>query len=206
MGFGTRDSATYFGTFEGSFTRKCREGDEGAVARTKKSGEVVYEQRYDYVEGKIVDIKKDTFEWQGKKVRQLKIHLMDSDGTYVLSFPIDSSAALSFYAQAENINLKDSVRVFIMLSDDRQRLLFHQPTAKSATEKGFVRSLYNKENPSPQWEKMTVNGETVWDKTESLNFFWNKIENNVLPSLLEVAMEAPTEIPTKVPSGDDLPF
>ena len=50
---------TYVNVTGGKFTVKAKEGDEGAVKRTKKTGEDVWEKQYEKVSGTITNFVKE---------------------------------------------------------------------------------------------------------------------------------------------------
>ena len=84
----TRTANTYYwGIFNGKFSRKAKEGDEGAHQRTNKKNTIVWEFYVDTLEGKLVDMHITDSDYG----QQLNVEITPQQGfKYIINIPVAS--------------------------------------------------------------------------------------------------------------------
>ncbi len=180
---------------------------------------------FDELSGLISDIGIRTDTYEGQKVTKIYL-IMDSDGeAYNLSFNIDGSYASTFMSFIKNADITREltlVPVLKMETKDGQEVKRLSLLIKQDND--YIKAYYTKDNPRglPQMVKLTLNGKTVWDRTEVILFFQEIINNELRPIVKQTVIvnEAPTpktitsdssevaerEVVTVDDDADDLPF
>ncbi|MBK9580205.1 MAG: hypothetical protein IPO40_24335 [Fibrobacteres bacterium] len=97
----------------GRLTIKSDQGDPEAKPRTYKDSKTnqdvtVYEQRYQYITGKVVGVEVDT---TGEYGSQLKIVLRDGETDYTLPVPLNKSWGTKVAEAMPNIKLDEDVTI-----------------------------------------------------------------------------------------------
>lgn len=97
----------------GRLTIKSDQGDPEAKPRTYKDSKTnqdvtVYEQRYQYITGKVVGVDVDT---TGEYGSQLKIVLRDGDTDYTLPVPLNKSWGTKVAEAMPNVKLDEDVTI-----------------------------------------------------------------------------------------------
>lgn len=97
----------------GRLTIKSDQGDPEAKPRTYKDSKTnqdvtVYEQRYQYITGKVVGVEVDT---TGEYGSQLKIVLRDGETDYTLPVPLNKSWGTKVAEAMPNVNLDEDVTI-----------------------------------------------------------------------------------------------
>lgn len=97
----------------GRLTIKSDQGDPEAKPRTYKDSKTnqdvtVYEQRYQYITGKVVGVEVDT---TGEYGSQLKIVLRDGDTDYTLPVPLNKSWGTKVAEAMPNVKLDEDVTI-----------------------------------------------------------------------------------------------
>lgn len=111
MGFHNKpkSNATYTRPADGGFIVRCQEGDEGAFSRTitsgKNKGNIVWEKKYPYLDGHLVDAYIEPGEGQMSSSLVLKIHDKPSKMDIIINCFANSRYAKGFYARCGNIKL-----------------------------------------------------------------------------------------------------
>ena len=203
MALGQKESNTYIKTFQKWFTVKVDEKSTGAVKRENKSGNTVYEKRYDFVEGYITDVKYVSREDSntGKTYHNMNVHLTDGSDSYVIVFGKKSNAANAVMQTLPNVDLEKKVRFELKYDsvDEKTTLFVKQNGA-------VVKWKWTKDNPGkkPAWKAVVIDGETKYDRTDEFNFFETVLEY-LRPKMKQVEKsEMPiTDEPFDVDTEDD---
>ena len=150
-----------------SFGKTKPDGFE-TTSRVNKNGDTVYEQNFDFIQGKIVNVSLDTHEEYGDHI---KLSLSDGQSVAELQIKFDSSYGRSFLFKLPNFKYSDDVKIkpysFVDKKDGRTvtglNLLANNVK---------VSNYYTKDTPNglPQLKKVKFNGKDQWDKTEQLEF------------------------------------
>lgn len=92
---------TYVSIVGGRFAIKAKEGDEGAVSRKNKNGDLVWEKVYDTLTGIIssVSVEKNDF----LKAFQYVVEINDVGDVYTVNIPVESRYGDSFAAKLPNL-------------------------------------------------------------------------------------------------------
>lgn len=167
MALGTREPSTYL-RFQAGQVIWSRRSENGAV---------------DYVEGVVTGVKFEDheFEYQGKKIqkRNIVVSLQDGNEKYVLTDGVDSNSGLQLQNKLLNTTVGDKLRISPSKKDDVRDGKPVVVTSGVFVNVGreSVPQKYNKNTPGdlPPWKQVTVSGKTLWDKTEQLNFFEEKL-------------------------------
>lgn len=180
MGLENPKPATWISTFGGVFTTKANEGQEGAMKRTTKTGNVVWYHPHRAISGFITSVRKQEKEWEGKKLVSLLITFEDDGKDYILTLPWKSNAASRFFICMENIDFKQKIRCEIATYNDKQYLFF-----KYNNNDTNIPAKYTKDNPNgkPEWEWVEIDGEKKPNRTKELAFFENILTTVVQPKI-----------------------
>lgn len=169
----------YLQFFGGKVVRRVKEDFPGAVSRTNKQEVVVWEKRYDSIEGYLTDINIKEHEEYGK---QFELTLTDEDDTYMLTIPYLSSHAKGFLMSIENCNLKTPIEFcpYMFNEDGKDK---HVLSLKQKGKK--VERKYTKDNPQglPQMVQKTFRGKVQWDDTEQMEFLQKMLDEKIIPNL-----------------------
>ena len=190
---------TYVSVINSHFVIKVGAG-EGAE-RITKSGKKVFEKSFNRLVGRIVNVKKKTTEWEGKKIVSWEVKLVDNENTAVLSLNCGSTEASSFLSILPNVSLDDEVTLNIFP--------YAAPGKKEHTYITIYQfgkkldKFFTKEN-LPQLKKIVFKGEERWDDTEQQAVFEKKVLE-LFPLVKKDEQEVP-EDGVGVGNPDDLPF
>lgn len=141
---------------------------------------------FDELEGVITDIgiKTDTFE--GTPIKKIYV-IMESEGElYNVSFNIESSYAGSFMTFVKNADLTQPLSLIpIMKEEEKAGKQVKRLSVLIKQGDGFMKSFYTKDDPKgmPQMKEMKVNGKTVWDKTDLIEFYENVVTTELKPAV-----------------------
>ena len=142
--------------------------------RTNKNGDVVYEQIYSFIEGKITDAKLQTHDEYGDSI---KLTFSDGSENAELQIKFDSSYGRSFLFKLPNCDFSKSIKLTPYQFTDKQ-------TGKDVTGLNLqqdgkkIDNFYTKDNPNglPQLKKVKFNGKEQWDKTDQIEFLKSKYD------------------------------
>ena len=207
MGVGTESGGgTWLSVVKGTLTQRVKAGTEGAQERTiekgPNTGSVVHELRYNYLEGKLERIYIQETDYG----RSWVFVVDDGRKPYNLVVGYSSGYAVGLLSRLPNVNLGVDIKIksfYIKGDDDKYRGYLTIEQGGQKVEKAF-----SKENPNglPDVERITVNGEPVWDSTKRMQFFEKLVES----TMAKVAEENPLadasleDLPPEEES--DLPF
>jgi hypothetical protein len=158
---------------------------EGIVtqSRVNKNGNTVYEQKFDFIKGKVIEAKLKTHDEYGDN-----IELTITDGVEVanLQMKFDSAYGRSFLNKIPNCNFDAILTISPYQFTDKNTgknvlgLSILDPIEK-------VPNFYTKDNPNgiPQLEKIKLKGKDTWDNSKQLEFYKEKYAE-FCTSLIEV--------------------
>jgi hypothetical protein len=176
------ESGNFISIYGGKIARRVPEGSVGAVTRTNKIGKVVHERYYDSFVGKLIGIKT----MDGSYGKQWLFSFNDGAETYILTMPYDSGIALAFLAMLPNIDVTKEMKVSAGVSTNDKGV---ESTSLFVNQGGVpIKHYYTKNEPNgmPAWNPVTVNGNTLWDKSATLAFLEEMLARDILPKLPNV--------------------
>jgi hypothetical protein len=212
MGLGNHSggNTTYLTIINGQITRKVTEGTPGAVPRTNKQNNVVYELHYDSLSGMIKSIEtKD-----GDFGKQWLVNIVDDLDNFQLQIPYSGKYAYSILRRLPNIDFNIPVMIKTGIYEEKPYLTISQDGEK-------VEYFFTKDNPNglPEMENILVKGKPTWDDTKRLIWLENYVFENITPALNAIygvtddntpasTGQAPSQEFTPDPTDDtsDLPF
>jgi hypothetical protein len=173
----TSGKTTFFNFFEGKFTQKCEKEAEGAVSRTNKNNDVVWEYHYNKLSGIITKIDTHEHEQYGKS---WLFTLSDNEGNYVLKLPYSGSATNSILLRLENLDLSKEVTLigYYFEKDKKSRIGVSQEGKK-------IEPKYTKENPGalPPLVPVVFKGKDTLDDTEQMRYLEKMVFSTIVPKL-----------------------
>lgn len=136
--------------------------------RVNKNGNTVYEQLYDFIQGKIVDAKLNSHEEYGDSII---LTLVSGSQKANLQIKFDSAYGRSFMYKLPNLKLENEVKIvpysFVDKETGKTRLglTIYDPLEK-------VPNYYTKDEPNgmPQLKKVKFKGKDTWDNTDQIAF------------------------------------
>jgi hypothetical protein len=195
-------SKNYVNISNGKLVVRCKDGDEGAVARKltkgKNEGKLVYEQLYDFFTGHItnVGIVKNV-----GMADSLHIHVTNREAKHsvIITMQFDSDNAARFYKVMKNIDLTRPVmfRGYNFVPEGQTKAMVGYNLFQGDEK---LTSYWTKEE-IPQWTKslQAVQGklekQEVWDKSPSFTFYLEHLNKWIRKNSLEIpeGSKAPNE-------------
>lgn len=204
MGLEIKQSGNFITILGGKFCQRVPEGTEGAVKRTNKIGNVVYEKFYDNFTGKLVgiDVRDSNY---GKTWNFM---FQDKEDVYTLQLSYSNSFATAFLKILPNVDLTKEMKVSPSVKEVDGKM---KSTLFVSQDGKPLKHAYTRENPNgmPDMEQVTVKGVLVWDDTKRLAFLQNMVDTQIIPALAGVKVEAPVEnepIAEQEEGVEELPF
>lgn len=161
------------------------------TSRTNKNGVVVYEQLFDFIEGKIVDAELKTHEEYGDSILLTMQGANDEKASIQIKF--DSAYGRSFLFKLPKLNEGNPVKIrpYSFVDKETGKLI----TGLNLFNPEKIANFYTKDNPNglPQLKKVKFNGKEQWDKTEQIEFLKEKY-NEFVASLQEVVIDEDEDI------------
>lgn len=232
-GSGKREGSgkIYIGCSKGMFVRRMDKPNKDTIERVlekgPKKGEIVYEYHFNWFEGQLLSIRRQAHEQYGISY-EFEFDVSpnpEEKKIFVLKLNHDSGYAKNILMKLPNCDLKED----LCLTSYK-----FTPTGQSKPRMGIsvsqndnkVPAAFTKDEPNgmPQIKQVVINGKSVWDSTEQMEFFEKMLEDNIRPLLAknvkEVVMtpqehmdnfEEQSDSVTQLESGqegeeDDLPF
>lgn len=181
MGFSNRESNKFFTIYGGKFSRKVDKDTEGAVMRTNKLGNTVYELYNDRFTGLLTNIRIKEGDEYGD---QWLFDFLVEGNAYTLALPYASNFAIAILKILPNL---DVTKEFTM-----------EPSIKIENDKTFstlfvnqdgtaIKHAHTRENPNgmPDLELVKIKGKDTWDNTKRIEFLKKNMEENILPTIKE---------------------
>jgi len=204
---------TYLSIFGGKIVQQWKKKPEPDTLplgkklheRINANDDTVYYIEYDAVEGLLTKAVLDT---EGKYGDKINLTLTDMGEDYLLSFPIESSYANTFFNKLDNLDINESISFQPYSFEDdsgkkRSGFALYQDSEK-------IPNVYTREDPKdlPELKVTTKRGKTTYDSTERDNFFYEKFMK--LIKQVHGAEVKETKLDTSTSSNDatedDLPF
>ena len=210
MGVGTETGGgLWLSVVKGTLTQRVKAGTENAVERViekgPNAGSTVHELRYNFVEGKLERIYIQDTEYGKSWVFVVD----DGQKAYNLTVGYSSGYAVGLLGRLPNVDLSKDIKIksfYIKGDDDKYRGYLTIEQGGQKVERAFT-----KEDPNgcPEVERVTVNGQPVWDSTKRMEFFENLVESTMAKvvkdnPLADATLEVDDLPPEEGP--DDLPF
>lgn len=197
MGLETRQSGNFITILGGKFCQRVPEGTEGAVQRTNKIGNVVFEKFYDSFTGKLIDIKVQ----DGNYGKTWNFVFRDKEEPYTLQLSYSNSFSTALLKMLPNIDLTKEMKISPSVKEidgvNRSSLFINQ-------DGKAIKHAYTRENQNgmPDMEQVTVKGVLVWDDTKRLEFLDKMVNETIIPKLRQIngdnQVVAPVEEDIKV--------
>lgn len=197
--------------YKGRLTRRVPEGTPGSISRETTKGQIktVHEKYYDAFVGKLVGIKT----MDGGYGKQWLFSFKDTADVYTLALGYDSGTALAFLAMLPNVDLSKEMKVSSSLTINNKGT---ESTSIFINQNGVpVKHAYTKTNPNglPAWKPVVVNGVTIWDKTDTLNFLEEMLNRDIIPKLPKEEAQSTSAPKSQLdetfghePNAEDQPF
>ncbi len=192
MGLDTRQQGNFITILGGKLCQRVPEGTEGAVKRTNKLGNVVFEKFYDSFTGKLIDIKVQ----DGTYGKTWNFVFRDHEEPYTLQLSYSNSFSTALLKMLPNIDLTKEMKISPSVKEidgkDRSSLFINQ-------DGKAMKHAYSRENPNgmPDMEQVTVKGVLVWDDTKRLEFLDKMVRETILPKLHEINGSTPVVVVTE---------
>jgi len=207
----SQSGGNWLSIIKGEISKKVPQGTEGAKERTNKNGEVVYEMKYNALEGTLKRI--GVFE--GEYGDQWIFVIDDGTEEYNLALPYSSGTANGFLYRLPNINLEIPLKIKTFYIEGKDDGIWRQYLG--VYQNGKVESAYTKEEPNglPPMVKVKRKGKEEWDDSDRLEFLQKLVDDEINPRLadlypVDAVVEAPPDanVPQEktVDESDDLPF
>lgn len=178
MGLEIREGGNFITILGGKFCQRVKEGTAGAVQRTNKLGNTVYEKFYDSFTGKLVNIKTQ----DGPYGKNWVFSFKDSADVYHLQLSYSNSFATAFLKILPNVDLSKEMKVSPSVKEvdgkNKSTLFINQGGQP-------IKHAFTKDNPNglPNMEQVTVKGQPVWDDTKRIAFLHEMVNTTILPKL-----------------------
>jgi hypothetical protein len=182
MGLDNRQTGNFITILGGKLCQRVSEDTLGAVKRTNKLGNVVYEKFYDSFTGKLIDIKVQ----DGTYGKTWNFVFKDKEEPYTLQLSYSNSFSTALLKMLPNIDLTKEMKISPSVKEvdgkDRSSLFINQ-------DGKTIKHAYSKETPNglPQMEQVTVKGVLVWDDTKRLEFLDNMVHTLIIPKFQTIA-------------------
>lgn len=200
----------------GEIRKEVPQGTAGAVERTKKNGVIVYELKYNALEGvlKKIFVSKAKVEEYGD---QWCFVINDGVAEYVLGLGWESSVARGFLGRLPNVNLERPLKILTYNIEDKEEKGKFKQFLGITQDGQKIESYFTKDERHglPEWEQVQVGNKKVWDSSKEMNFFLKMVDDKVNPKLKElypidhVETERESEEEPPLPTLEDvsdLPF
>lgn len=167
--------SNYYSVSNGQIVRSyggTKPEDVETTERVNKNGNTVYEQLYDFIQGKIIKAELKTHDEYGDSI----ILTLASGGQKAnLQIKFDSAYGRSLLYKIPNINLEEEIKItpysFVDKESGKTRLglTIYDPLEK-------VPNYYTKDDPNgmPQLKKVKFKGKDTWDNTDQIAFLKDK--------------------------------
>jgi len=182
-----QNNNVYLALVKGVITQRVKPGTEGATQRENKKGDVVFEKQYSGLSGFIVNIRKESAEFDGVTQYQWRItFIVDGDDgkNYILTIPEASRICGQIMNRLPNVDFTKEVDLFTGEGVDKETgKPFQWATIKQGGEK--VMPKFTKDNPNglPPLSRIKVRGQEMWDSSDQLAFYDKMIETEIIPKI-----------------------
>jgi hypothetical protein len=200
MALGNTSNAIFLSIADGKIVRQFKNPTANSKERTTKTGKVVHEEKYDYVEGIITSV--NTRENEYGKFWNITIN--DGGEEYIIQFNFSGGTASAFLKTLPNVDLSKPVKLTpkqTIENDKKKSTLFINQNGNA------LKWFWNKDNQGelPQLKKVKVKGKEQWDDSDMMEYLENYVNENIKPQLGKVTIPLETA-PPPVEVDEDAPF
>lgn len=202
MATGNATHAAYFNISNGKICQSFKTMVDGAIERTTKTGKIVFEKFYDYIDGIITGIETRESEY-GKS---WLVSLLDEETgqTQVLQFNYSSGYSAAFLKALPNVDMSKKVKITpkLTIEGDKKKTTVFLNQGGNACKWAFTR-----DNPNglPELKQIKVKGKITWDDSDVMEFLETMVKEQILPKLTRraAAVAAP---PADAEELEEAPF
>lgn len=190
MGLNKTTTDAIFLSFKNNkIAQRVEEGGKTIQTVNPRTGETIT-RNYNLFDSISGELKKVSL-FEGKFGKNVKVSLLDDEELYVIDLPLNSDYCLDFLKRLPNLNLGQFIEVKpvsvkaekegqVILNKEGKPVYNFYTSVKTVGADGemeAVKSFYSKENPLPEWKKVTVNGSTKLDRTDQINALCESIKD-----------------------------
>lgn len=198
MALGNSSNAIYLTISDGKIVRQFKNPTANSVERTTKTGKLVHEEKYDFVEGTITAITTKENDY-GKF---WLVTITDGGESYQIQFNYSGGTASAFLKILPNVDLTRPVKI-----QPSQRIENDKKKSSLFLSQGgtTLKWYWNKDNAGelPQLKKVKIKGKEQWDDSEQMEFLENYVRSEITPKLAgvrtPVAVDNDNEIDEEAP-------
>jgi hypothetical protein len=173
-----RGGGNFYTIMQGKLVTPCEEDDKGAVKRVNKNGKTVWEKHKDGFEGHMTNAKYQKSN-DKKFPDKINITLRDKESkmSIILSLPVDSNYASTFFQVMKNIDLRKPVAFepyYYIKKEDKHKSPAKYTSGVGITQNGEKLDFFWERDEVPQWKKITDpddDDKVTWSKTKQMKFF-----------------------------------
>jgi hypothetical protein len=195
MALGNSSNAIYLTISDGKIVRQFKTPTSLSTERTTKTGKLVHEEKYDFVEGMITSISTRENDYGKFWV----IGMRDGSDNFNIQFNYSGGTAGAFLKILPNIDLTKNVKL-----EPSQKIENDKKKSSLFISQGgtTLKWFWNKDNAGelPQLEKLKVKGKEVWDDSKQMEFLENYVNTKIVPKL------SGTPVAVDSDSEEDAPF
>ena len=211
----SQGGGNFLKVFDGEIRQKVSSETEGAVERTQKNGEVVYEKKFNTLMGTLKKIillprKREDYDDQWGFV------INDGLNEYVLTLGYESGLACSFLFRLPNLNFERPLKLKTYWIEKNKGAGDYRPSLAIHQDGKKIERFFTKDEPHglPEWKTVMISNKKHYDRSEMMAFLQKMVDEKVNPKLAElypvdhIEKEPAEEAPPPPPAEDidDLPF
>ncbi len=180
MATGNATHSSYYNISNGKICQSFKQMVEGSTERITKTGKVVYEKFYDFIDGVITGIETRENDY-GKN---WLVSLLDEETgqTQVLQFSYSSGYSAAFLKALPNVDLSKKVKITPKLTIEGDK----KKTTVFINQGGAAcKWAYTKDNPNglPELKQIKVKGKITWDDSDVMEFLEKMVNEQIKPQL-----------------------
>lgn len=178
----------YYNISWGKITKKCEPDHPMAVTEVSESGKQYHMIQYDSYQGRLINITKR----DGDYGVEFLLHMQDGSDFDVIQMKLYSSFAEKFMKLLPSVNLEMDIEIkpydFISRDDGKRRkgvAVFQEGRKiQSKYTKEYVDKLKDgHKDKVPDWSKIKREGKEVWSNEQTIDFLWDMIQRDIIPTL-----------------------
>lgn len=208
MALGNQSNKIYLSVSNGKIVRKVAEGTAGAEPFTKTDGQIIWQQRFSFVNGYLRGISVKTGEYNGAETKDFVFDIEDGGEAYTIQMPYDGRNAVSLLKALCNpiVDLSKPLTItpWMKVVDGKKKMSCYVKQGDTDIPWYFTKEATH---GMPELVPVKIKGKDTWDNYDQMQFLEKFINENVKPKL---GKGAPIDNdPEFVPDDlleDDLPF
>lgn len=167
--------------FQGKMAQKVTRDTPDAKERVNKNGDLVHELHFDTLTGHIEDV----YVTHGDYGASWVVKVTDDSFTYLLQLPYSSRYATGILTRLPNVDFAKLVKIKTYYIEGEDGKFRGYATIRQ--NGGKVSPKFTRENPNgmPEMERITRNGQEIWDSTRQLEFLENMVDKEIRPRIIE---------------------